>query len=366
MIIHYFILYCFFWLNLIITRVMQPLVSILFPCYNAEKYLRYSLESILNQNYKNLEIICINDGSSDGTLRTLEAYQKKDSRIVIVDNKSNIGLINSLNNGLKFITGNYFARMDADDYSTPDRISIQVNFMESNKEVDLVSTGYNYFTTDGQKSEYVAPIARKSNSLMFLSLFSTPLTHAAVLGKTSLITSGQYIYDINYPHAEDYELFSRLAWNGVKIATLEKSLYWVRIHPGSVSAIYNDVQFQTNLKIIQRNIHDFLKLNIELEQEVIGLLACRIKSKVSIKKIRQAFSTFDLCLKSIGERFTQEELSEINSYLSNHRLNIIIQANKIGFKGRDYRQIPFFVQSLCFLNARQLGRMISKILNKAH
>ncbi|MES2514088.1 MAG: glycosyltransferase family 2 protein [Bacteroidota bacterium] len=341
---------------------MQPLVSILFPCYNAEKYLKYSLESILTQDYQNLQILCINDGSTDSTLIILEKYKKRDDRIVIINNELNLGLIESLNRALKFISGSYFARMDADDYSTPNRISTQMKFMELNPEVDIVSSAYNYFEIDSIPGRYVAPIASKLNSLRFLSLFSTPLTHASILGKTSIVRSGQYVYDSDYPHAEDFELFSRLVWNGVRIATLRDSLYWVRIHQESVSAKYNNIQFQTNVKIIQRNIYQFLKMNISMESTIIGLLGCRIKNPISIKQMKQAFLVFDGCMRSIKQSASPDEIDEIKAYLSSHKLNMIVQANKVGFQILGLRNILFLTQSFFLLDFKQMRKLLSKMI----
>ncbi len=73
-------------MDFIVSILKKPLVSILFPCYNAEPFLKYSLESIINQDYENLEIICVNDGSSDRTLDILNKYKKSDDRIIIINN----------------------------------------------------------------------------------------------------------------------------------------------------------------------------------------------------------------------------------------------------------------------------------------
>lgn len=342
---------------------MQPLVSILFPCYNAEKYLRYSLESILNQDYKNLEIICINDGSSDSTSAILRDYKNHDDRIVIVNNESNIGLINSLNRGLKLVKGDYFARMDADDYSTPDRISEQVKFMQLNQDIDLVSSAYNYFYQDGQKKEYVAPIAIEPNALKFLSLFCTPLTHASVLGKSSLIRSALYVYDLAYPYAEDFELFSRLAWSHVKIGTVKQSLYQVRLHSESVSVKYNNVQLQTNIQIIKRNLHEYISINEDFDDHIAGLLACRLNSLISMKEIKQTFRIFDECIDAVKRDLTQGELAQIHSYLSAHKLNILIQVNKKNFRILGFRNALFFIRSLFLLKRRHFRLIFDKILH---
>ncbi|MES2761310.1 MAG: glycosyltransferase [Bacteroidota bacterium] len=340
---------------------MQPLVSILLPCYNAEKYLKYSLESILKQDYSNLEILCINDGSTDSTLEILSGYEIIDKRINIIHNECNIGLIASLNKALKVVKGDYFARMDADDYSAHDRISKQVNFMSSFPDIDLVSSAYNYFSEDGEKKEYIAPIAFKSKALKFLSLFCTPLTHASVLVKSSLIKNGLYVYDKDYPYAEDYELFSRLAWNNVKIATISESLYWVRLHSDSVSVKHNSTQFQTNLRIINRNMHDFIGLQTPMDDEIKGLLACRINSVISFEQIKEAFSIYEECLNKIKDELDKDEIKEVENYLASHKLNILIQVNKRRFKVLGYKNFLFSVRSLFFMNAKQLSLLFSKL-----
>lgn len=339
---------------------MQPLVSILLPCYNAEKYLKYSLDSILNQDYKNLEILCINDGSTDSTLEILTAYKSSDQRIVIIDNEINLGLIGSLNKALKLVKGDYFARMDADDYSTSDRISKQVSFMRLASDVDLVSSAYNYFLIDNKKGAYVPSIASSPNALKFLSLFCTPLTHASVLGKSSLIHKGLYVYNNDYPYAEDYELFSRLAWSNVKVSTMKESLYWVRLHRESVSVKYNDVQFQTNLKIVERNIYNFIKVSVDLDDSLKGLLVCRVDSVINYDQIKKTFSIFNGCLNKMKNDLDSKDTKEINEYLLSHKLNIIIQVNKKRFSVLGLKNIPFFVRSLFLMNSKQVYLLFNK------
>ena len=107
----------------------NPLVSVVMPVYNAQKYLNKAIDSILAQTYKDFEFIIINDGSTDNSLQIIKKYQKKDKRI-IVKNKKNKGIVAALNDGIKLSRGKYLARMDADDISLPSRFEVQVNFME--------------------------------------------------------------------------------------------------------------------------------------------------------------------------------------------------------------------------------------------
>jgi glycosyltransferase involved in cell wall biosynthesis len=108
-----------------------PLVSVLMPAYNTEKYIHQAIKSILNQTYKNIEFIIFNDGSIDNTLSIIESYAAIDNRIVVVSSKTNKGYVYHLNHGISIANGKYIARMDSDDISLPKRIENQVLFMEA-------------------------------------------------------------------------------------------------------------------------------------------------------------------------------------------------------------------------------------------
>lgn len=342
---------------------MTPLISVIFPCYNAESFIQYSLESVINQDYKNIEIICINDGSSDNTLDILVDYQKKDPRIIIINNEKNLGLISSLNNALTCIKGEYFARMDADDYSPPNRISKQLNFLLNNQHVQIVSSGCYSFINDYKKNYYMPPVAKSNGAIMFLSIFANPFIHGSIFGNTSIIKSGQYEYDHNYPHAEDFELFSRLAWNNCTMASMNEPLYWLRINTGSVSFKYSDIQTTTNLKIVRRNLNEYLNYFEVLDDNILKILFNRMDTVVSIKEINRVFKLLSLLYNTADEKnkFSKIEKMEIKQYLLLHKLNIIIQSNKIRFSNIGVRNIAFFVKSLFFVHPKQITFLLKKL-----
>lgn len=99
----------------------DPLVSVIMPALNVERYVSDAIESILNQTYKNFEFIIIDDNSTDQTLNIIKDYRKQDSRIVVTRNEENLGVTKSLNKGVKLAKGKYIIRMDADDWSYPER-----------------------------------------------------------------------------------------------------------------------------------------------------------------------------------------------------------------------------------------------------
>lgn len=118
----------------------MPLISVIVPIYNAEKYLPQCLDSILNQTYRNLEIVCVNDGSTDGSFSVLSEYAKRDSRIIVKD-KINGGVSKARNMGLDIITGEYVLFVDADDWLEPDTCEQAFDAM-SECDCDVVLWSY--------------------------------------------------------------------------------------------------------------------------------------------------------------------------------------------------------------------------------
>lgn len=344
---------------------MQPLVSIILPCYNAEKYLDYALNSIINQDYKHLEIICINDGSTDSTLTILNHFQQTDNRIFLINNEQNIGLIATLNKALGFVKGEYFARMDADDFSSPSRISEEVNFLLQSPSIDIVSTAYSYFNKDHHFSKPVPSIATLPHALKFLSLFCTPLTHASILAKTNLIHNGSFKYNNAFPHAEDFELFSRLTWQNIKIANINKTLYHIRIHPNSVSAKFSDMQFKTNIYIVKLNFNQF-DSSLLIDDDIAGILACKINFIVTSQKLSSAISIIKSCSLKYYKNCSKDEMKQISDFTNLHILNILIQANKHRFKVLRFKNIPFFIYSLKYISIKHFGIISKKIVRQLY
>lgn len=114
-------------------------VSVVMPVYNSEKYLKESIESILNQSYSDLEFIIINDGSTDNSFKIIKEYAKLDKRINVIS-RENKGIVYSLNEAIRLAKGEYIARMDADDISAPKRIEKQISFLKSHRDIDILGT----------------------------------------------------------------------------------------------------------------------------------------------------------------------------------------------------------------------------------
>lgn len=120
-------------------KQQNPKVSVIMPAYNAELYISTAIESILNQTYKDFEFIIVNDCSTDSTLEIIRKYAKNDKRIKVISNQENQRIAKTLNNALREAKGEYVARMDADDWSYPERIAKQVKLMDGNPNISISS-----------------------------------------------------------------------------------------------------------------------------------------------------------------------------------------------------------------------------------
>jgi glycosyltransferase involved in cell wall biosynthesis len=118
---------------------MNPKVSVVMPAYNAERFVREALDSVLNQSFSDFELIIVDDCSKDGTWQILTEYAAADPRVVLVHNEQNLGEAGARNSGLQVARGEYIAAMDADDVLLPDRLMLQVNYLDAHPEVGVLA-----------------------------------------------------------------------------------------------------------------------------------------------------------------------------------------------------------------------------------
>ncbi|GAB6524505.1 glycosyltransferase family 2 protein [Bacillus cereus] len=206
-------------------------VTVLMPVYNGEKYLKESVDSILNQTFKDFELLIINDGSTDNSMEILRSYN--DSRIRIITNEQNLRLIKTLNKGIDLATGKYIARMDCDDIANPRRLEIQINYMEKHPDVAVCGTGVKVI---GQKRK-PWQISGSSDLIRNCLYVRSCIIHPSVMMRTEFLKQNNIYYDLNYLHAEDYELFQRLSEKH-KVINLENPLLNYRWSETSISKVH--------------------------------------------------------------------------------------------------------------------------------
>lgn len=207
-------------------RVTNPKVSIIMGIYNCEKTLSESIESILNQTYDNWELIMCDDCSQDKTYDIANKYRKiYPEKIKLIRNDRNLSLGPTLNRCLNYVTGEYVARHDGDDLYIKDKLEKQVEFLEDNKEIDLVGTGMKMFDENGFYGERFLKENPESTDLMK----GTPFAHATILAKTKVYRElDGYSESIDRKGVEDYDLWFRFFQKGFKGYNLNELLYEVR------------------------------------------------------------------------------------------------------------------------------------------
>jgi glycosyltransferase involved in cell wall biosynthesis len=254
-----------------------PLISVLLPVYNAEPYVAAAMQSILRQDYGRLEVIAIDDGSTDKSLDILERCRRNDSRVSIIS-RENRGLVASLNQGLAVARGELVARMDADDFAYPWRLSRQAALFAARPELGFCGALVDTLLHGRIAKGRLDPVFRLG--LPVLSKFFTIFMHPTVVYNRRVIDEADLHYDGVYRHAEDFDLFRRLA-DRYPAALLPESLLVYRLHPGSVTSLHGKEMRRTHLKIVGENLE-----RVGLAQGCEDLRA--IGDRVSFDTVRRA------------------------------------------------------------------------------
>jgi len=227
----------------------NPKVTVLMSVYNGEKYLNEAIDSILGQTFKDFEFLIINDGSIDRTVEILQSYD--DPRIRIINNKKNIGLTKSLNKGLSMARGEYIARQDADDISLPNRLQMQVDFMDSHQEVGICGTWAKILK---KHKKSIQRVPTSFEDIKAFLLFKCVMVHSSVIMRLSMLNEYNLYYNNDFFTSQDFELWQRCSLY-FPIRNISEALVIHRIHPGSIR--------HRNLEKHSRNIHNILKVNLK-------------------------------------------------------------------------------------------------------
>jgi glycosyltransferase involved in cell wall biosynthesis len=218
----------------------NPLVSILMPVYNTEKYLRGAINSVLNQTFTDFEFIIINDGSTDNSDNIIKSYTDKRIRYI---NQNNQGVARSLNNGLVAAKGKYIWRHDSDDICLTNQLEKQIKFLEKHNNICAVSTQIAFMTNRGKIAmKYRQPKNQFYNNHEFILVKKehfnpySPITHATVLMQKDLVLQiGGYRTE--FLTSEDYDLWLRLLEKS-SIAVLNFCSYFVRLNKASATQMH--------------------------------------------------------------------------------------------------------------------------------
>jgi glycosyltransferase involved in cell wall biosynthesis len=217
-----------------------PLVTVLMPVYNGERFVLDAVASILAQTFKDFELLVIDDGSTDKTRNLLETIS--DPRLHILANPTNLGLIATLNRGLELAHGRYVARMDADDVAHPQRLERQITFLEAHPEVAVLGTAVDLINADGKRFSGLHYPCDPEKIRQLLPEECSLIHPTVVFRRDIVLAEGGY--NSAARHAEDYDLWLRLSERH-QLANLPDPLLGYRIHPAQVSITNLRTQYET-------------------------------------------------------------------------------------------------------------------------
>ena len=238
-----------------------PLISVVLPVHNGEKYLAESIDSVLAQSFTNFELIIINDGSTDNSQSILRKYEGCDPRVLVVM-RENRGLATTLNDSLQFVRGDWIARMDQDDIALPHRFERQLQWLKQTN-TDICGSWVRRFGTFDKR---VVKLRQTDEAIKMEMLFCSPFAHPSVMMRTAMVK--QLRYDKAREKAEDYDLWERAAEAGYKMTNVPEVLLLYRVHASQISnkaAIHQLKQAQE----IRRRYWDFVFNSMHLNRLLI-------------------------------------------------------------------------------------------------
>ena len=229
----------------------MPQTTILIPAYNCGEYIKQALNSILNQEYGDYELLIIDDGSDDKTTEIIQGIA--DKRIVFLKNSKNIGIVKTLNKGIRLAKGKYIARMDADDTMMGNRLKEQIDFLENNIDYGLVGGWYQITNEEGVILNSLKTTLNHEDIKLGL-LFTNQFAHSAVTMRTNLVKRLKYKQDFIY--TEDYDLWCRMAEIS-KVANLPKFHLSYRWYPGNTCNLKQKELKSKVVKLLSRELDKY-------------------------------------------------------------------------------------------------------------
>ncbi len=240
----------------------QPEISIVLPTYNGSKYIRASIESCLNQTFKDFELIIVNDSSTDSTPEIIKQYAAKDNRIKVIHNEKNLRLPLSLNKGFEAAGGKYFTWTSDDNYYAPFALQVMYDELQSKPEVDLTYTNYTLIDDEGKVTG-----TRTFNNIY--QSFQRWLGCGACFLYKSVVHFELKGYNPSFFLIEDYDFFVR-AFTRFKFSYINRyDTYFYREHAASLTGNFASSVNDISKIAVERQIPELVKV---LSNKEVALL----------------------------------------------------------------------------------------------
>lgn len=211
----------------------KPAISVIIPVYNREKYIGQAVASVFAQTFTDFEIITVDDGSTDQTRQILENIN--DDRIRIVSHQNNRGIPNARNTGLEHARGRYIAWLDSDDLCRPQRLQVQLAYLEHHPEIAMIGACAGKYDDSGRRLKEIQVPPKESEDIRAWHLFRSSFKQSSIMGRTDILK--QYPYRKDLPVSDDFDVGIRIS-NDHPVENLYKVLVDRGFHKGRT--IYQD------------------------------------------------------------------------------------------------------------------------------
>lgn len=232
----------------------EPLVTVVMAVHNNVEFIDEAVTSVLQQSWRNLEVLVVLDAPTDGTDRAISGFE--DPRLRVIKNECNLGQTASLKRGFQEAKGSYVARLDGDDIALPGRVEKQVNFLESHPEVGLLGGGCEVIDASGR---HLGSLRWPETDLQirWMSLLANPFGHPTVMLRRDVLDRHGFNYDETYESAQDYDLWTRVI-AATNVANLPEPLILYRVHSDSITTKKRETQLRNHDAIALRTVRQQL------------------------------------------------------------------------------------------------------------
>jgi glycosyltransferase involved in cell wall biosynthesis len=255
---------------------IMPEVSIIMPVYNAEAFIKETIDSILSQTFTNFELLALNDGSTDRSAEIIQAYN--DPRVKYI--RCSHDFISTLNHGIEIALGKYIARMDHDDLMMPERLQKQYEFMEKHPEISACG---GCMQTFGNYSKTVN-VLTDHNDIILRMLLCNPMANPTGFIRKSILIDHNIRHESGYSFADDYKLWTEIAKVG-RLANIPEVLTKYRVSSEQATAKNYESMMKASNRIQYEMLYFFLENFIPVEEfgKMVSkkLLPCIGKLKIN-------------------------------------------------------------------------------------
>lgn len=329
-------------------------VSVLMCVFNTSAHmLKDSIKSVLSQDYKNIELVIVDDASTNiDTLKVLDKV-RDNNRVVIIKNVENKGLTKSLNIGLAKCRGKYVARLDSDDMAYPNRIAIEKKFLDKYTNYDIVCS---YATYIGRKPKnfhkhvnYMSNPEKFNLKMLFMNV--GPI-HSTVMIRKKFLENNSVEYDERFYRSQDYKLWLDCLACGAKFAWLQTESTIYRFHNKQISYTDSNDQERDKKKIIVEN----LERNLHIDNKSACIMSSIYSEKYEYP-IQEYISAINIC----REKNRNIKKYDIKLFEKEMRIRWIHKVIKCFLKGKDARGLLRLQTLYDFVNGGFWGLIMEKI-----